>query len=290
MGDTRDRVAVVVDSAASLPEEVADDPLLYVAPLQLIIEGRTYLDGRDITPTQFYRRLRAMKDPPTTAAPSPEMYLDGFRAAAAHTTSVLCLTVSPRFSSSFDSAMTASRTFRGEAPSVEIKLLDSQSAAGGEGLVAMEALRAARRGAGLSEVADAAARTAPRVSLLAFLDTLYYVWKGGRVARLAYTGASLLGIKPMLETSQGEVRNVARPRTRRRATRKLLEVMRKRVGESPVHANVMHGDCAGDAEDLRRAVEAEFDCEELLVTEFSPVMGAHTGPGTLGVAFWTADS
>jgi DegV family protein with EDD domain len=283
-------VAVVVDSAASLPPQADDDPQLYIAPLQLIIDGRTHLDGRDMTPTQFYRQLRAMKEPPTTASPSPETYLESFRAAAAHASSVLCLTVSPRFSSSFDSALAAARRFREEAPDVGFKLLDSQSAAGGEGLVAMEALRAAKRGAGLEEVAETVTRTAPRVSLLAFLDTLYYVWKGGRVARLAYAGSALLGIKPMLEMSKGEVRNVARPRTRRRATRKLLEIMRERVGESAVHANVMHGDCREDADELRRAIEAGFDCEELLVTEFSPVMGAHTGPGTLGVAFWSEDS
>ncbi len=290
MDDTRDRVAVVVDSAASLPPRATDGPQLYVAPLQLIIDGRTYLDGRDMTPTQFYRRLRGMKEPPTTASPSPEMYLESFRAAAAHASSVLCLTVSPRFSSSFDSALAASKRFREEAPDVELRVLDSQSAAGGEGLVATAAWRAATRGAGLAEVAETVTRTAPRVSLLAFLDTLYYVWRGGRVARLAYAGSALLGIKPMLEMSKGEVRNVARPRTRRRATRRLLEIMRERVGESPVHANVMHGDCREDAEELQRAIKAGFDCEELLVSEFSPVIGAHTGPGTLGVAFWVADS
>ena len=168
MGDTGSRVAVVVDSAASLPTGAADDSQLYVAPMQLVIEGSALLDGRDLTPTEFYRRLRGMKEVPTTSSPSPQTYLEVFRAASGHASSILCVTVSTSFSSSLDSALTASRLAREEMPGLEVALLDSQSAAGGEGLVAMEAWRAAKRGARLAEVADAAGRVTPRVSLLAF--------------------------------------------------------------------------------------------------------------------------
>ena len=290
MGAGHARVAIVVDSAASLPANADQDAQLYIAPMQLVIEGRTYADGRDMTPDEFYRRLETMSEPASTASPSPETFLEVFKAASENASRVLCITVSPRFSSSYDAAATAARLAKETLPRLEIALLDSESAAGGEGLVVTEALRVAKRGDTLEVVAQAARRVARNVSLLAFLDTLYFVWRSGRVRRLEYAGASLLKLKPMLELSRGEVRGVARPRTRPRATLRLLKMMRQRAGSEPIHACVVHGGCLADAEELMRTVESEFNCDELYVSQFSPVMGAHTGPGLLGVAFWTEAS
>ena len=286
MGTDYSRVAIVVDSAASLPANADEDPQLYVAPMQLVIDGKTYDDGRDMTPDEFYRRLRGMSEPASTAAPSPQTYLDVFTSAAKRASSILCVTVSPRFSSSYDAAATAARLAKDALPRLEITLLDSESATGGEGLVVTEAWRAAKRGDTLELVTQAARKVVLEVSFLAFLDTLYYVWRSGRVRRLEYAGASLLKLKPMLELSRGEVRSVARPRTRSRATRRLLKMMRSRMGSQLIHACVVHGGCPEDAEELERAVEKEFECDELFVSQLSPVMGAHTGPGLLGVAFW----
>jgi DegV family protein with EDD domain len=281
-----DRVAVVVDSAASLPDWAMDDPLLHVVPMQLVIGSRTYLDGKEMSPTEFYRLQRGLSQPATTAAPTPLSYASAFKAAALRSSSILCLCVARRYSAAHDSALLAVRRTQESLPDVQIAALDSGSAAGGEGLIALEALRAANQGLDLTEVVKAAREVAEKVSLVAFLDTLYYVWKGGRVPRLAYAGASLLGLKPMFELASGEVQAIGRPRTRARAMRRLLDAMRKRVSDRPVYAGVMHGDCPEDAEKLRKAVELEFDCLGLFVSEFTPVMGAHTGPGLLGLAFW----
>ena len=155
-----------------------------------------------------------------------------------------------------------------------------------KGLIALEATRAARQGKGLHEVKSAVQNVMTRVRLLAFVDTLYYLWKGGRVPGIAHVGTSLLRIKPLFELAQGQVRSVARPRTHRRAMRRLLELVRDGAKPSPMHVTVMHADAAGAAEELRQQIEAEFPCEELFISEFSPVMGAHTGPGLVGVAFW----
>jgi DegV family protein with EDD domain len=279
------RVAVVVDSAASLPADKAAQ--LQVVPMRLVLDGKTYLDGRDLSATQFYKMLRQSSAPATTSAPPPASFLESFRQAALDASSVLCLTVASRFSASFNSAQTAAVQMRDELPGVEIAVLDTESAAGGEGLIALEALRAAARGDGLDQVVAAAREVMPRVRLLAFLDTLYYLWKGGRVPRLAHAGTSLLDIKPLFELKGGEVHTVARPRTRQRATQRLVELMRERVEPGSVHATVMHADSADAAEVLRQQIEAEFPCQELYVSEFTPVMGAHIGPGLLGVAFWS---
>ena len=286
MVDATDRVAVVVDSAASLSGRALDDPLLHVVPMQLVVAGRTYLDGQELSPTEFYRMQRGLSDAPTTAAPSPQSYMAAFEEAGRRSSSILCLCVARRYSAAHDSALLAVRQAQETLPDIQIAALDSGNAAGGQGLIALEALRVARQGLGLVEVVKVARQVAEKVSLVAFLDTLYYVWKGGRVPRIAYAGASLLSLKPMFELAGGEVQSIGRPRTRARAIRRLMEAMHERVGDRPVHACVMHGDCSDDAEELRRVLESEFECRELYVSEFTPVMGAHTGPGLLGLAFW----
>ena len=287
--DQKSQVAIVVDSAASLPPEILDRPGIHVVPMRFVIDGETYRDGRDLSATDFYGMVKGLDEPPTTSAPSPADFMDAFREAARHASSVLCLTVSPRFSSSLDSARAAAEEAREALTATEIVLLDSESAAGGEGLVATDALRIARAGSGIEAVVAAAKTVVARVSLFAFLDTLYYVWRTGRVPRVAYAGTSLLDIKPLFELHRGEIRNLARPRTSRRAAQRLLELMRRRVGRDHgrVHATVMHADAADAAEELSDRLRSEFDCQELFVSEFSPVMGTHTGPGLLGVAFWS---
>ncbi len=284
------RTVIVVDSAASLPPDAARHPQVLIVPMRLVFDGKTYLDGRDIAPDEFYRMLKQSAVPPTTSAPSPGDYLEVFKRAAEKHSAVLCLTVASRFSASFKAAESGTMEARTQLPGVEITVLDSGSAAGGEGLIALEGLRVASEGGALSDVAEAAKEVMPRVRLLAFLDTLYYLWKGGRVPRIAHAGTSLLRIKPTFELAQGEVRTIARPRTHRRAMSQLIDSMRERIqpaSQGRVHATVMHAADPDSAEQLRQRIAAEFPCETLFVSAFTPVMGAHTGPGLLGVAFWT---
>ena len=279
-------VALVVDSAANLPPQLAADDRLHVVPMRLTIAGRTYLDGQDMTSAEFYEKLRSLRETPVTSGPSPAAFVAAYATAAQSASSVLCMTVSPRFSSSHNAAKAAEREAAADLPGTEIVVVDTESAAGGEGLVATAAFRAVLRGGGLSEARAAAQYAIRSVTLLAFLDTLYYVWKGGRVPGIAYAGTSLLRLKPVFEMRRGEVKTIARPRTVRRAIERLLELVRHRAGTGRLNVAVVHGDAPEHAELLRGRIESEFDCGELYTSQFSPVMGAHTGPGLVGVAFW----
>ena len=223
---------------------------------------------------------------PTTSAPNPSAFLDAFKQAGADTGEVLCLTVASRFSTTYNSARLAIESAAKEIPDLRVELLDTSLAAAAEALVALEASRCARSGASLEEVKARAEEVSSRVSLLAVLDTLYYLWKGGRVPIVGHWITSVLQIKPMLELSQKGVRMIERPRRRERATRRLLEIMRRRVGDRKVHCIVAHAHCLEEAQGLLDKVSSEFQCKETLMTEFSPVLGTHTGPGLLGVAFW----
>ena len=284
--NTRRRTAIVVDSAASLPADLTGHSLLHIVPMRLNVAGATYEDGKDLATSDFYAMLKRAPGAATTSSPSPAAFLEAFESAAGHSDSILCIVVAAQFSATADAARAAVGEFQQGHPDHQVTVMDSRSAAGGQGLIATEALRRAEAGASLALVTEAAEKVRDRVRLLASVNTLFYLWKGGRVPRLAHAGASLLRLKPTFELHQAQIATVARPRTAKRALSKLVELMADRVGGQTVHASVMHAASEEAAAKLHERVLREFDCEETYVSEFSPVMGAHIGPGLLGVAFW----
>ena len=284
--DGTPRVAVVVDSAASVPDEFRASPLTHIAPMRLHVGDATYRDGVDISAADFYRGQRQNAEAVSTSAPTPADFLDAYAAASEVCESALTILVSGAFSAAGISAELARQEFSETHPGFQIRTLDSQSAAGGQGLVAWEALKASLAGCGLAQTEARALEIRSRVRLIAYVDTLYYLWKSGRVAGIAHLGTSLLKLKPIFELSQSQVLTLAKPRTASRAGEKMIELMAERVGNSTVHAIIMHVSAREQALLLRDAVEERFDCAESFVTEFTPVMGAHIGPGMVGVAFW----
>ncbi len=257
--------------------------------MRLNISGATYEDGKDLSASEFYAMLRRSPGAATTSSPTPAAFLEAFESAAEQSDSILCIVVAAQFSATADAARAAIGEFQEGHPEHQVAVMDSQSAAGGQGLIATEALRRAESGASLASITESAEQVRDRVRLLASVDTLFYLWKGGRVPRLAHAGASLLRLKPTFELYQAEIATVARPRTAKRALSKLVELMADRVAGLKVHANVMHAASEEAAAELHERVLREFDCAETYVSEFSPVMGAHIGPGLLGVAFWSEE-
>ena len=285
--DKTPRVAVVVDSAASVPDEFRASPLTYIVPMRLHIGDATYRDGVDISPADFYQRQRGNAHQIRTSAPTPADFLDAYTAASEVAESALTILVSSAFSAAGRSAELAGQRFGETHPEFQIRTLDSQSAAGGQGLVAWEALKASHAGCGLEQTEARALEIRRRVRLIAYVDTLYYLWKSGRVAGIAHWGTSLLKLKPIFELNRSQVITLAKPRTASRAGEKMIELMSDRVGNSTVHAVIMHVSAKEQALLLRDTIEEKFDCAESFVTEFTPVMGAHIGPGMVGAAFWS---
>ena len=284
-----DKVAIVTDSIACLPKELAQRYGIYIIPITLIFEDKTYRDGVDITPSEAYRLLRTAKKLPTTSSPSPGDYLEAYRELSRHASSILCITLPQKVSMGFDSANQARDMVKEELPEVVIEVLDCQTAAGGQFLVTLAAAQAASSGADLAQVIEAAQSVMSNVEVVAALDTLYYLAKGGRVPRAAAWAASIFSIKPILRIKDGEIRLLTRARTKPKAVRRLLEIMEQRVGQKPIHVNVMHADVLEEAEKLRDEISAQFNCVELFISDFTPTMGIHTGPGVLGLCFYSDD-
>lgn len=285
-------VAIVTDSGASLPETsdiLLNTSILRVVPQQIVVDGQSFLDGQGITHRQFYRSLPDMKTMPTTSAPSPASFAEAFRSATVEGMSVLCITVSPEFSSTYRAANLALGLVKAEQPGADIQIVDSETAAGGQGLIVLEAVRLATAGYSIDQISNVLKRLTPQVRLLAFLDTLRFLWKSGRVPVIAHWGTRLLQIKPLFEMHRSNVKVIARVRSRRRALTRMVDLSLRDVGSRKAHIAVLHGDDPVGADDIRTRFRMECNAPEIYVSEFSPVMGAHTGPGLLGVAYWVED-
>jgi DegV family protein with EDD domain len=276
------KVVVVTDSSATIPEHLVRDLGIVVVPIRLNLDGKSYRDGIDITPSEFYRRLRATGSAPTTSAPSVGEFAAVFEDAAQGALGVVAIHVARSLSSIHDTAVTAARSIKG----TDVRVVDAEAATMAHGFVVLEAARAAAAGAGIDIVEQTALEMRPRVRFYVLLDTLEYLHRGGRVGSVARLMGTALQIKPVINLVDGHIEPYARPRTRKKATARVLQAMRDEVGTLPVHVAVLHADVPDEAQELHDRVSRGFDCRELLMAEFTPVMGAHTGPGVLGVAFY----
>ena len=281
------KVAIVTDSSTCLPVELLQAHRIRVAPLTILFGGDVYEDGR-LSGPEFYSLLRSARDLPTTAAPPPAAFLEAFKEASLESDSVLCVTLSSTFSGSYSSALTALDLARRELPGFPVRVLDSHSLAMCYGFAVLAAARAADGGADL-DAAEAVVRdVASRAYLIGAVDTLRYLAKSGRVPRVMHWATSLLRIKPIFEAMGEDVHTVARSRTMAAAARRMLAQIERRLdGERPLHLAVMHADAPAAAAALAEQARERLAPDELVVTEFTSVMGVHAGPGFLGLAYFT---
>ena len=283
------KVSIVTDSTACIPEELVAKYDICVVPLVIIFEGKSYHDGVDMSPGEVYRIMRRRENLPTTSTPSGGDFLSAFRRLSEQAESILCITVTAQQSKIYDTALVAKELAKDVIPNTAIDVIDSRAVGGALGFIVLEAARAASQGADLAQAAEAARSMMPRVNFFAMLDTLFYLARTGRTGRARAWSGTLLKIKPILEhaTSTGVTMPVARPRTKTKAVAHLLEIMAERVGDSPVHVIAHHADELEEGEKLKAEIASRFNCVELHLTEFTPGMGVHAGPGVLAIAFYT---
>jgi DegV family protein with EDD domain len=282
------KVAVVSDSTCCLPPEILDRYHIIIVPMEIIYDGKSYRDGIDITPNEVYKIMRKKENLPTTSTASPGDFLDVYRDLSRQAESILCITVTSLQSKVFEAASAAKDIAKEEIPSTRIEVFDSRSVAAALGFIVREAARVAGEGGGMDETIETARKMMGKVNFLAMLDTLYYLARLGRIARAAAWAGALLDMKPVLEhnPSIGETMPVARPRTKKKAIERMMKIMAERTGSSPVHVMVQHADELEEARKLASEIESRFNCAEMMITEFAPVMGVHTGPGLLAIGFY----
>jgi len=281
-------VAIVTDSIACLTRDQVEQYGIGIVPVNIHCDGRVYKDWVDMTPSEAYELFLKHPDSFGTSAPSPADYLKVYREASTRAKNILCVTLSSKLSAGYSVAQLAKEQAEAELPGVVIEVLDSNTTTAAQGFVALAGARAAEEGKGLEEAIEAAEEIRSKIGLSILLDTIRHIYRSGRIPKVASQAGAILNIRPIL-TVDGVVRFVGVARSRKSGIERILKTMRNKVGSKPVHVAVMHAYAPEEAESLRDRVSSEFNCAELWVTEFSPVMGYVCGTGTLALAFYPED-
>jgi DegV family protein with EDD domain len=278
-------VAIVTSSISCLPSEQVQKYRIRVVPMPFMLNGHSYLDGVDISATEVYEQL-AYERPFRTSAPSPGNYLKVYREALNECDAVLCLTVPSKVSMMYESACSAAKQMPKGAI---VHVLDTGTAAGGQALIDIAAAEAAAGGAALEEIERLVKSLKGKVRLYGLIVAPKYLARTGRVPAPLPSAASALSIKPVFTIAQGRIKLVNLVRTEKAGVDRMLSMMHANVGQKPVRVIIQHANVLRQAEDLRQRVQAAFNCIELRVTEFSPIIGFATGPGCLALAFRAED-
>ena len=273
-------VRVVTDSSCDLPADVVRQHAITVVPLSIRFGDEEFVDGRDLTPSAFWARSAASAVLPSTAAPSPGAFEQAFRdAAAAGADGVVCINLSSKLSATIQAAETAAKAMAGE---LTVRTVDSKSVSLGLGTICIEAAKAGARGASVDEIVTLAEDMGARTKIHATLDTLENLKKGGRIGAAKALMGSILSVKPVIEVIDGAVEPGPKVRTRAKALQFLVDQVTSAPGVE--NLAVLHGD-APDVEQFIELLAPHFPREQIVVGQLGAVVGSHTGPRTIGVAF-----
>ena len=272
-------VRIVTDSACDLPQHVADELGIEIVPLTIRIDGHEYVDRADLTPAEFWAKCAASATLPETAAPAPGQFEATYRKLAAQgATSIVVISLSAGLSATMQSAELAAR---GVASEISVTVVDSQQCTLGLGAIVMDSARLAAGGASHQAVVDRATDLATRTKVWGALDTLENLKKGGRIGGAKAMLASVLSIKPIIEVRDGKVEEGGKQRTRSKALAFLVETLAK---AGPVeNLMVLNADCS-DVDSFVEMLRAHH-AGEIVVGDIGPVVGSHTGRGTIGIAY-----
>jgi DegV family protein with EDD domain len=279
-------VAVITDSIACLPKELIEKHKIEIVPIRLTFQGEIYRDSVDITPSEAYEML--LKDPErfNTSPSSPGHFLEAYRNVSSRAQNIICITLSSKLSGGYNMARIAMGELKTELPDVRIHVMDSMSVTSAEGFIALAAARAAEQGADLDGAIKAAEEVREKVSFIALLETIKHVYRTGRIPKIASQVGSMLNIKPMLTSAEGAIKFKGIVKNRENGINKLIEILREAIDNQPAHVAVMHAYTPDEAEALKASIEKKFNCVELWIAEFTPVMGYATGTGTLALAYY----
>jgi DegV family protein with EDD domain len=281
------KVAILTDSAASIPIQWREQYGIQVIPLRIHWGASTFLDGVDLTPDVFYRELPNCKYLPTTSQPPLQDFFQTFEKLADHTEGILVPLISSGISGTVTMAQAAAR----EYPQVPIEIVDTRVASMGQALIIHAAARAAEQGKSLQEVRRVTEEAIQRMRLFFTVDTLRYLHRGGRINGASRFLGTALDFKPILTfNSEGKIDALERVRTRKRALQRMIALAEETTNGNTVHVAIAHACDPQTAALFCREVVKQLKCVDLFTLEFSPVIGVHLGPGAIGIALYADDA
>lgn len=277
------KIAFVTDSTSYIPKDLMKGHEIHIVPSLVIWGGEELRDGVDVQPTEFYKKLESAKELPTTSQPTPASFKDTYEKLLANGfKDIVSIHVSSKFSGTIASAEQA----KAMVPDANVEIVDGLSASMGTGWPLLKAAEAAKAGKSLKEVTEIAKEACNHTGVLLMVDTLEFLHRGGRIGGGARFLGTTLNLKPILEVVDGKLESIERVRTKSKAMERLLELVVERVGSrSPVKLAAIHANAPDDGKWLLEEAKKRMKLDQAILTDVSPAVGTHTGPGTLGFAF-----
>jgi len=271
-------VALVTDSVADLPPQVAEEFGITVVPLVVRFGTDVYRDGLDLNPDQFYEKLKTGKILPVTSVPSPATFTDAYDKLA-EKNEIVVITLTSKLSATYQVALQSIGLMKKQC---RVEVVDSQWAVMAQGFITIAAAKAAQAGASLDEVLDVARHTIHRVDMRAAFDTLEYLQRGGRIGKAQAFLGSLLKVNPVIGMKDGEVHPYAREHSRAKAIDQLYN-----FAASFGNVEGLAVEYATDFDEANRLVKrlhSKYPEVPIYLSRASPVIGTHTGPGLIVVS------
>ncbi len=277
---------LVVDSASDIPHDRARAAGIVTVPMPVNIEGKTYLEGVNLTTKEFYAQFTSFKELPKTSQPNPATLLEEYEKILSEGNEVVAIHLSSALSSTFATA----QLMRDNSSAPErVHIIDSLGASFGYGLLALLAQEILAKADSWDEAEAKIITIRQNMRYVITLDTLEYLVKGGRVSKPAGFIGGLLDVKPILHmTPDGRLEPYAKVRSRRAAIRKLAEVMKNEITHPEQQViGISHSDCLKDAHLLADEIRQLHTVKDIWISEIGCVVGSHTGPGTLALFYQT---
>jgi len=272
-------VALVTDSVADLPPQVAEGFGITVVPLVVRFGTELYRDSLDLSSDQFYEKLRTSKVLPATSVPPPAAFADAYNKLAEKTNEIVVISLTSKLSATYQVALQAVGLMKKRC---RVEVLDSQWAVMAQGFITIAAAKAAQSGASLDEVLDVARHTMRRVDMLAAFDTLEYLERSGRIGKAQAFLGSLLKVNPIVGLKDGEAYPCARERSRTKAIDHLYN-----FATSFGNIEGLAVEYAIDSDEANRLVQrlhSKYPQVPIYLCRASPVIGTHTGPGLIVIS------
>jgi DegV family protein with EDD domain len=288
------KVAIMTDTVSYMSKQVANAHDVTLVSTHVIINGKSNREN-EIDLARFYEQLPEWKKEdklPTTSSPSTDDFLQAYRKLSRQAQAIVYIGYSPKLGMAISAASQAKALVQDELPKTAIEVIDSQTACGTQMLVAIEAARAAAAGSSLSEVVAIANDLIKRVTFILISDDLYYLAKGGRIHKARPWASSKITNTVLLEmdaATGGEHTPLARCKTKGQTLTTLFDIVKQRSGGKKLHIAINHADALAEAEELKEKALAEFQCEELFISNIGPLVTTHTGLGTRIFSWWHED-
>jgi DegV family protein with EDD domain len=285
--ETMDKIAIITDTDSSLPVDLAIQYGIRQVPINLHMDGETYEAGVDFNDHILFEKLEKSNQYPTTSAPAPAAFAKAFNAAILEgAQSIICICVSRKVSSAYDSAVLASQMFQ-----QDIVVIDSQNLSMGQGFMVLTAAEIVLNGASRKEVLEHLTNVRKRIHTFAFLPSLKYIALSGRLNKLSANIADTLDIKLILTVRDGKLEVVSRQRTVNKAIEKMLELVYLSCNKKTIERGaILHADSPEKALKLQARVSSiDPGVKPYFLAELTPGLSIHTGYGTIGITTLTSD-